>query len=63
MDNVFKKRIEAGLMDEEEGLKEEERAELNELLNLKIEPKQQEKKKVDYKCKIKNLLLAIADFL
>ena len=70
MDNVFNKRMEAGLMEdseesvlqEEKGLGEKERLELNKLLNLKIEePKKKESK--SYVSKIKNLLLSIADLL
>lgn len=64
MDNVFEQRMKAGLMEEEEtgGLVEEEREELNKLLNIKAEePKKKET--VNYVVKIKNLLYALADLL
>jgi hypothetical protein len=56
--------MKAGLMEEEEtgGLVEEEREELNKLLNIKAEePKKKET--VNYAVKIKNLLYALADLL
>ncbi len=63
--NVFMERMEAGLMDDEKkGLCDEEREELNQLLNAKPTEKKKEEPPVKgYQAKLKNLLLAIADFL